>query len=61
MSTLWQEYRLDSKEKFLHFDLIGMKKTCPLHEGVELISTKLSNGKSEDYCPKCQELFGEKI
>jgi len=38
-----------------------MKKTCPLHEGVELISTKLSNGKSEDYCPKCQELFGEKI
>ena len=35
-------------------------KNCPFHN-VELIHTELSDGTSKDYCPKCQELFGEKI
>lgn len=38
-----------------------MKTTCPLHRDVELVHTKLLNGESKDYCPKCEELFGEKI
>jgi len=38
-----------------------MKNTCPLHKNVELITTVLSNGDTSDYCPKCLELFGEKI
>jgi hypothetical protein len=37
-----------------------MKEKCPLHN-VELIETKLPNGKSDWYCPKCEEIFGEKI
>lgn len=36
-------------------------KHCPFHRDVELIHTELENGTSKDYCPKCQELFGEKI
>ena len=36
-------------------------KNCPFHINVELIHTKLPDGTSKDYCPKCQELFGEKI
>jgi hypothetical protein len=38
-----------------------MAKTCPLHTAVYLIHTETSDGKIKDYCPKCQELFGEKI
>jgi hypothetical protein len=38
-----------------------MRNTCPLHKDVELIITVLPNGDIRDYCPKCQELFGEKI
>jgi hypothetical protein len=38
-----------------------MKNTCTLHKDVELIITVLPNGDTSDYCPKCQELFGEKI
>jgi len=37
-----------------------MKLTCPLHRDVELVHTEFSDGESKDYCPKCQELFGEK-
>lgn len=36
-------------------------KYCPFHNDVELVHTELQDGTSEDYCPKCQELFGEKI
>lgn len=36
-------------------------KYCPFHNKVELIHTELEDGTSKDYCPKCQELFGEKI
>jgi hypothetical protein len=32
---------------------------CPFHD-VELIHTELEDSTSKDYCPKCQELFGEK-
>jgi len=38
-----------------------MKTTCTLHRDVELVHTKLPNGESKDYCPKCEEVFGEKI
>jgi hypothetical protein len=38
-----------------------MKNTCPLHKDVELVHAVLPNGDTSDYCPKCQELFGEKI
>ena len=38
-----------------------MKNTCPIHRYVELVHTELPDGENEDYCPKCQELFGEKI
>ncbi len=38
-----------------------MKLTCPLHRDVELVHTEFPDGESKDYCPKCQELFGEKI
>ncbi len=37
-----------------------MKITCPIHRDDELIHTELSDGEIEDYCTKCQELFGEK-
>jgi len=33
---------------------------CPFYD-LELIHTELEDGISKDYCPKCQELFGEKI
>ncbi len=36
-------------------------KYCPFHNNVELVHTELQDGTSKDYCPKCQELFGEKI
>ncbi len=36
-------------------------KYCPFHRDIELIHTELEDGTSKDYCPKCQELFGEKI
>jgi len=38
-----------------------MKETCPLHPDIELIHTNLPNGEIKDYCPKCEEMFGEKI
>jgi hypothetical protein len=38
-----------------------MRVTCPLHPDVELIHTNLPTGETKDYCPKCEELFGEKI
>lgn len=38
-----------------------MKETCPIHKDTELIHTALPNGNASDYCPKCMELFGEKI
>jgi len=38
-----------------------MRATCTLHSDVELIHTKLANGETKDYCPRCEELFGEKI
>jgi len=37
-----------------------MKKKCPLHN-IELVETKLPNGKTASYCTKCEEIFGEKI
>jgi len=36
-------------------------KNCPFHKNVELVHTVSSNGECDDYCPKCQEMFGEKI
>lgn len=37
-----------------------MKKKCPLHN-IGLVETKLPNGTHSSYCPKCEEIFGEKI
>ena len=38
-----------------------MKKTCPLHTDIFLIHTETLDGATKDYCPRCQNLFGEKI
>jgi len=35
-------------------------KYCPFYS-IALTHTELKDGISNDYCPKCQELFGEKI
>ena len=43
--------------------MIKERKYCtryPFHY-IELIHTELEDGTSKDYCPECQELFGEKI
>ncbi len=45
------------------FEMIDKKEfctRCPFHD-LELIHTELEDGTLNDYCPKCQELFGEKI
>jgi hypothetical protein len=33
---------------------------CPFHNDVKLIHTELDDGTTKDYCPNCEELFGEK-
>ena len=50
---VWFPFNLMKKEEFC--------KCCSFHNDVLLIHTELEDGTSKDYCPKCQELFGEKI
>ena len=49
------------KTQIIHMTKKQFCVNCPFHNDVKLIHTELEDGTSEDYCPKCQELFGEKI
>lgn len=58
--------KLNAKDVIFNVDkeMIEKKdfcKYCPFHNKVELIHTKLNDETLNDYCPRCQELFGEKI
>jgi len=56
----WHSDCLRNVMKISFLNLI-MKKICPLHTDIYLIHTETPDGTIKDYCPRCQNLFGEKI